>query len=87
MQKTIYELGKNVNTEILSYQGFSCESKIKEKPFYVTARVKKEGVQALSLRSKAIHNPLFFTLFSYYSALSLFFSPLNPCPYEKSADF
>ena len=30
-------------------QGFSCERKIKEKPFYVTARVKKEGVQALSL--------------------------------------
>ena len=46
-------------------QGFSCERKIKEKPFYMTARVKKEGVQALSL----------------------FFSQLSPCPYEKSEDF
>ena len=36
--------------DVSSSQGFSCERKIKEKPFYVTARVKKEGVQALSLR-------------------------------------
>ena len=25
------------------FQGFSCERKIKEKPFYVTARVKEEA--------------------------------------------
>ena len=73
MQKTIYELGKNVNTEILSYQGFSCESKIKEKPFYVTAGVKKEGVQALSLRSKAIHNPLFSRFSNYIPLFRCFF--------------
>ena len=44
---------------MLGYAGIHHESKIKEKPFYVTTRVKKEVVQALSLRSK-VHITMFF---------------------------
>ena len=34
---------------------------------------------------KGYSRSLFFHAFLIYSGLSLFFSPLNPCPYEKSA--
>ena len=36
---------------------------------------------------QANSQPSFFHAFLIYSGLSLFFSLLNPCPYEKSEDF
>ena len=40
----------------------------------MTARVKKEGVQALSLRSKAIHNPLFSRFSDIFRSFVVFFT-------------
>ena len=49
----------------------------------MTARVKKEGVQALSLRSKAIHNPLFSRFSDRFRFFVVFFTAESLSLLEK----
>ena len=74
-QKSSPVAKKSLNDSTLPQDtGIQHERKIKAKPFYVTARVKKEGVQALSLRSKAVHHPLFSRFSHIFRSFVVFFT-------------
>ena len=66
--------------------GIQHERKIKEKYRFMRQHAwKKRAVRHVRFAQRPL-TPLFFHALLIYSALSLFFSPLNPCLYEKSAD-
>ena len=69
---------------IFEVPGIQLRTENKRKPsFYVTARVKKEGVQALSLRSKAIHIPLFSRFSDIFRSFVVFFTAKIPVLMRK----